>query len=152
VTNLSKLATDLDQGLLTTRQKKISADSIVKVLDNLENPNCSVSWCSANWINNGKGLTHVLLAVRIKDHIFIGHAEGSVQRSSPGRAWADLKPWNPNLKTIKEKIRSWTKVQKIVFHKKELNKFKKIIQNLYIAQLTNNEKNKNIVVKEQIVL
>lgn len=152
MTNLSGLAIDLEKGLLTSRQKKISAESIVKVLKNLEDPNCSVSWCSANWINNGKGLTHVLLAVRLNDHVFIANAEGNVQRSSPGRAWADLKPWNPSLKTIKDKIKSWTKRQKIVFHKKELNEFKKKLQNLYIAQLADNEKNKNIVVKERIVL
>lgn len=152
MTNLSKLATDLEQGLLTSRQKKISADSIVKVLENLEDPNCSVSWCSANWINNGKGLTHVLLAVKLNDHVFIGHAEGSVQRSSPGRAWANLKPWNPNLKTLKDKIRSWTKIQKIVLHKRFLNELSNKIRKLHIAQLATKETNKNIIIKEQIKL
>lgn len=150
MTNLSKLVTDLEQGLLTSRQKKISADSIVKVLENLEDPNCSVSWCSANWINNGKGLTHVLLAVRLNGHVFIGNAEGSVQRSSPGRAWADLKPWNVCTSTIKNKLIKWTAGTKINLKIKDLKSFCEKLKTTKLNKCKEYEINKNLVVKEKI--
>jgi len=152
MTNLNGSAILLEKGLLTNRQKKISAESIIKVLQNIDDINCSVSWCSANWINNGQGSTHVLLAVKLGNCVFIGFAEGSVQRSSPGRAWAELKPWDLSTSTLKDKLIKWTSKQNIKIQVSDITLFSNLVKQTKLSNFKAYETDKNVVIKEQIIL
>jgi len=150
--DLKNLAAQIEKDLFTERRKKLSASSMTSVLNNLKDPSCSISWCSANWINNGKGLTHLFLAVKVKEVVVIGIQEGSVQRSSPGRAWNNLKPWNPDNSTFKKKVLKWAEEQKIFIKFEDIDPFSTCINKINNGNLSLNEINKNRVIKEKVRL
>ena len=147
---MNEIIEEIDRILETSRRKKLAAETIEKMVRNLEDPACFVSWCSANYSREGQGTTHIGLAARIGNFIYLGLAEGAVQEASPGRAWPELKPWNPAISAISKKISNWAHNQKI---KIELNKIDHFYENLKKSKFANlklSQKDQNIVIKEEI--
>jgi hypothetical protein len=45
------------------------------------------------------------------DEMCIGITCGPAKNGSPGRAWAELKPWRPGTKTTNERIKRWLEIR-----------------------------------------
>ena len=147
---MNEIIAEIDKALETSRRKKLSCETISKMVGNLKESDCFVSWCSANHATEGAGLTHVGLAVRYGEFIYLGFAEGYLQGASPGRTWAELKPWNTANSTMPEKIRSWTKNQKNKIALNEIDLFCENIKKLKNASHNPSMTDKNFVMKEGI--
>jgi len=147
---MNNIVHEIEIMLNTSRRKKLAAETVAKMLRNLEDPKCYMSWCSANSTREGRGRTHVGLAVKIGNHIYLGFAEGGLQGSSPGRAWSELKPWNPTSSNITKKIQTWAIKQKIKLELAEIKLFSEALMQSNIANLKSNEKDGNFVIKEEI--
>jgi hypothetical protein len=80
----------------------------------------------------------------------MGFAEGALQEASPGRAWPELKPWNPSISTLPERIRNWALNQKMKIELKDITPFCELLKKSKYAELKPSEKDRNIAVKEEI--